>query len=42
VRQALDMIALCPVKLMLLNQVRVSAKASYGYGYGYDYEKLKA
>jgi exopolysaccharide/PEP-CTERM locus tyrosine autokinase len=44
VRQALDMIALCPVKLMLLNQVRTSAKASYGYGYGYgyDYEKLKA
>jgi exopolysaccharide/PEP-CTERM locus tyrosine autokinase len=44
VRQALDMIASCPVKLMLLNQARTSSKASYGYGYGYgnDYEKKKA
>lgn len=36
VLKALDMIKLCPVKLMLLNQARSTSNPSYGYGYGYD------
>ncbi len=37
VQQALATIETCPVKQMLLNQVRVDALSSYGYGYGYGY-----
>lgn len=37
VQQALATIESCPVKQMLLNQVRVDALSSYGYGYGYGY-----
>jgi len=35
VRQALETIERCPIKLMVLNQVRKEDKSSYGYGYGY-------
>src|SRR5690606_6082754 len=35
VRQALETIERCPIKLMVLNQVRKDDK-SYGYGYGYS------
>jgi hypothetical protein len=43
VQNALSTIEACPVKLLLLNQVRTSAHGaygdSYGYGaYGYEYE----
>jgi protein-tyrosine kinase len=34
-RHALSTIESCPIKLMLLNQARVSGQDSYGYGYGY-------
>lgn len=37
VAQALATIESCPVKLMLLNQVRTASRAGYGLGYGYDY-----
>ncbi|WP_119352616.1 XrtA-associated tyrosine autokinase [Azohydromonas sediminis] len=37
VQAALDTIESCPVRLMLLNQVRSEAEATYGYGYGYGY-----
>lgn len=37
VQQALATIEACPVKMMLLNKVRVEGKGSYGYGYGYGY-----
>jgi Mrp family chromosome partitioning ATPase len=37
VQQALATIETCPVKLMLLNQVRADALNRYGYGYGYGY-----
>ena len=37
VQHALAMIESCPVKMMLLNKVRVEAKGKYGYGYGYGY-----
>ncbi|MDP2370764.1 XrtA-associated tyrosine autokinase [Rhodoferax sp.] len=40
VEQALATIAACPVKLMVLNQARTSAKDGYGYGYGYGYEHV--
>lgn len=36
VRHALATIEACPVKLMLLNQARVTSKGVYGYG-GYNY-----
>lgn len=39
VKYALSTIDACPVKLMLLNQARTSAKDGYGYGYGYGYGK---
>jgi exopolysaccharide/PEP-CTERM locus tyrosine autokinase len=48
VAQALATIEACPVKLMLLNQARTTAKGSYerghgyGYGYGYGYEQQHA
>ncbi|MBL0945290.1 MAG: tyrosine-protein kinase family protein [Hydrogenophaga sp.] len=36
VRQALETIESCPIKLMVLNQVHKEDKSSYGYGYGYS------
>ena len=35
VQHALSTIESCPVKMMLLNQVRTDARNGYGYGYGY-------
>ena len=35
VQHALATIESCPVKMMLLNQVRVDERSAYGYGYGY-------
>ena len=35
VKQALAMLADCPVKLVMLNQARVGKGGGYGYGYGY-------
>lgn len=35
VRHALEAIERCPIKLMVLNQVREEERNSYGYGYGY-------
>lgn len=37
VRHTLATLETCPVKLMLLNQVKASGKGGYGYGYGYGY-----
>ncbi|MCB2002983.1 MAG: chromosome partitioning ATPase, partial [Rhodoferax sp.] len=37
VEDALHTIEQCPVKLLLLNQVRTSAGGGYGYGYKYGY-----
>ena len=37
VRHALATIEACPVKLLLLNQVRALSQDGYGYGYGYGY-----
>lgn len=37
VKHALAALEACPVKLMLLNQVKAATKDSYGYGYGYGY-----
>jgi len=37
VEDALATIEECPVKLLLLNQVRTNAGGGYGYGYGYGY-----
>lgn len=37
VKHALAAIEACPVRLMLLNQVKAETKDSYGYGYGYGY-----
>ena len=37
VKHALATLENCPVKLMLLNQAKASAKDGYGYGYGYGY-----
>jgi hypothetical protein len=37
VEDALATIEQCPVKLMLLNQVRTNAGGGYGYGYKYGY-----
>lgn len=39
VQQALSTIEACPVKMMLLNRVRLDNKSAYGYGYGYGYER---
>ena len=35
VKHAMTTIEACPVKLMVLNQVREEERNSYGYGYGY-------
>ena len=40
VEHALSTIETCPVKLMVLNQARTTAKDGYGYGYGYGYEHV--
>ena len=37
VQHALATIEACPVKMMLLNKVRLEGKGSYGYGYGYGH-----
>ncbi len=37
VRHALGTIESCPVKMMVLNQVRASGADAHGYGYGYGY-----
>ena len=37
VQHALATIESCPVKMMLLNQVRVDERSAYGYGYGAGY-----
>ena len=37
VKRALAMIESCPVKMLVLNQVRSVGQGSYGYGYGYGY-----
>jgi len=41
VQQALATIDACPVKMMLLNQLRTDAKSGYGYGYGHSYGREK-
>lgn len=35
VRHALSAIETCPVKLLVLNQVKTAVQSAYGYGYGY-------
>lgn len=42
VKHALTTIEACPVKLMLLNQVRGGDQDAYGYGYGYGYGQAVA
>lgn len=37
VKQAITTIDACPVKMMVLNQVRADKADGYGYGYGYGY-----
>jgi exopolysaccharide/PEP-CTERM locus tyrosine autokinase len=37
VKQAISTIDSCPVKMMLLNQIRSAKMNEYGYGYGYGY-----
>jgi exopolysaccharide/PEP-CTERM locus tyrosine autokinase len=37
VKQAIATIESCPLKMMMLNQVRTSKTDGYGYGYGYGY-----
>lgn len=37
VKEAITTIDSCPVKMMVLNQVRSSKTEGYGYGYGYGY-----
>jgi len=37
VRQALATIDTCPVRMVVLNQVRAQEESGYGYGYGYVY-----
>lgn len=37
VKEAITTIESCPVKMMVLNQVRTSTTEAYGYGYGYGY-----
>ncbi|MBX3643374.1 MAG: XrtA-associated tyrosine autokinase [Rubrivivax sp.] len=42
VQHALATIESCPVKMMLLNKVRVEANGKYGYGYGYGQKQQPA
>ena len=37
VKQAITTIQSCPVKVMVLNQIRTEKMDGYGYGYGYGY-----
>jgi hypothetical protein len=37
VQDALATIEACPVKMVVLNQVRSSMTGGYGYGYGHGY-----
>lgn len=37
VKQAITTIQSCPVKMMVLNQIRTEKMDGYGYGYGYGY-----
>lgn len=37
VKQAISTIESCPVKMMVLNQIRTTKSEGYGYGYGYGY-----
>ncbi|MBS1139932.1 MAG: putative exopolysaccharide biosynthesis protein [Proteobacteria bacterium] len=37
VKQAIATIESCPVKMMVLNQIRTTKSEGYGYGYGYGY-----
>ena len=37
VKQAISTIDACPVKMMILNQIRTAKTEGYGYGYGYGY-----
>jgi exopolysaccharide/PEP-CTERM locus tyrosine autokinase len=37
VKQAIATIESCPIKMMVLNQVRTAKMDGYGYGYGYGY-----
>lgn len=41
VKQAISTIQSCPVKMMVLNQVRAEKMDGYGYGYGYGYGNEK-
>ncbi|GAO26498.1 non-specific protein-tyrosine kinase [Alicycliphilus sp. B1] len=40
VEHALSTIESCPIKLMVLNQVRSSGLGAYGYGYGYGHGRM--
>ncbi|MGD9773070.1 XrtA-associated tyrosine autokinase [Diaphorobacter sp.] len=40
VQSALETIEMCPIKHLILNQVRSSFLGGYGYGYGYGYGRL--
>jgi exopolysaccharide/PEP-CTERM locus tyrosine autokinase len=42
VQAALDTIAACPVRMMLLNQAYTAPEAGYAYGYGYGYGQARA
>lgn len=37
VKQAVEAISACPVKMLVLNQARQASADGYGYGYGYGY-----
>jgi len=37
VKQAIATIESCPIKMMVLNQIRTAKAEGYGYGYGYGY-----
>ena len=37
VKQAISTIESCPIKMMVLNQIRTAKTDGYGYGYGYGY-----
>lgn len=41
VKQAITTIESCPVKMMVLNQIRAQKSEGYGYGYGYGYGNEK-
>ncbi|MCL2524244.1 MAG: XrtA-associated tyrosine autokinase [Betaproteobacteria bacterium] len=41
VKQAVDSIEACPLKMVILNQVRQASSDGYGYGYGYGYRHEK-